>query len=54
MKNVKLACEVISADQDQDALEEYQPSVNTGRRDIQLNRFSTLMGLACFHKVSGK
>lgn len=54
MKNVKLVGKVGSADQNQDAVEEYQLSDNTGRRDIQTSRFSTLMRLACFHKVSGK
>lgn len=53
MKNVKCTCEVGSADQDQDAVEEYRLSVNTGKRDIESSRFSTLMELACFHKVSG-
>lgn len=54
VKNVKLAGKVGSADQNQDAVEEYQLSDNTGRRDIQTSRFSTLMRLACFHKVSGR
>lgn len=48
MKNVKLTCEVGSADQDQDAVEEYQLSVNTGERDIESSRCSTLMDWLAF------
>lgn len=54
MKIVKLAGKVGSAEEDQDAVEEDRLSDNTGERDTQTSRFSALMRLACFHKVSDK
>lgn len=54
VKDVKLAGKVGAADQDQDAVEEYQLSSNTGKGDVQTSRFSTQMTLACSHKVSGE